>query len=139
MVDRTELFDEELLKILRAIKGVEVYDSFADNTDAPLYIITHTGAEVGASLEHDMPITGHQDDLYEHPFYIEIWGTDGANVRRLSSYIKDILIGAILINGSSGINVIPSAYSRDDFDASMRPAKYSRYLAFTVRLDRSSH
>lgn len=137
MSDRTVLFDEELLKILRTLKGVEVFESIAENTDAPLYLVVHTGNEMGALYTRNLAISGHQDDVYDHPFDIEVWGTDRANVIKLASWVKEKLIGAILVDGSTGINVLPTLTGRSDYDASMRPTKFTRYLAFTVRLDRS--
>lgn len=136
--DRTVIFDDAVEEILRNIKGVRYYESVAENTDAPLYVVHHRNSEVGAINPRDRAVVGHQDDWYMHPFFIEVWGDDSKSVRKVSSYIKQKLIGATLCSGSSGINVVTSASSRPDYDASMRPVKHTQYLSFTVRLDRSS-
>lgn len=136
MTDRTLEFDEACLALLRTIRDIEVFDSFARNRDAPLYIVYHGGAEINRQLEDYMSLGGHAQDVYEHPFQIDVYAVDKKLLNRLVSVVKEKLIGAVLISGSNGVNIAASVGTDSDFDSTLRPTVYQRSMSFYVNLDR---
>ena len=44
--DRTLEFDKACLELLKSIRDIEVFDSFARDVKKPLYIVYHGGAEI---------------------------------------------------------------------------------------------
>lgn len=136
MKDRTLEFDEACLAILRTIKGIEVFDSFARKVDVPLYIVYHGGAEINRQLRGYKSVAGHAQDVYEHPFHVDVYGEDKKILDRLVSVVKEKLIGAVLIDGSNGINIAASVGSMSDHDSTLRPAIFQHSMAFYVNLDR---
>ena len=136
MKDRTLEFDEACLALLRTIKGIEVFDSFARKVDAPLYIVYHGGAEINRQLRGYKSVAGHTFDVYEHPFHVDVYGEDKRLLNRLVSVVKEKLIGAVLIDGSNGINIAASVGTSKDFDSTLRPAVFQHSMSFYVSLDR---
>ena len=136
MKDRTLEFDEACLAILRSIKSVEVFDSFARDVRVPLYIVYHGGAEINRNLNHYMSMVGHTQDVYEHPFYVDVYAENKGMLNRLVSVVKEKLIGAVLIDGSNGVNIAASVGSTADHDSTLRPTVYQRHMSFYVNLDR---
>lgn len=136
MKDRTLEFDEACLALLRTIRGIEVFDSFAHKVDAPLYIVYHGGAEINRQLRGYKSVAGHTLDVYEHPFHVVVYGEDKKILNRLVSVVKEMLIGAVLIDGSNGINIAASVGASKDFDSTLRPAVFQHSMAFYVNLDR---
>lgn len=136
MKDRTLEFDEACLALLRTIKGIEVFDSFARDTKVPLYIVYHGGAEINRQLDEYVSLAGHTLDVYEHPFTVDVYGEDKKLLNRLVSVVKEKLIGAVLIEGSNGVNIAASVGTDSDFDSTLRPTVYQRSMSFYVNLDR---
>lgn len=136
MKDRTLEFDEACLKLLRSIKGIEVFDSFARDVKVPLYIVYHGGAEINRQLYDYLSLGGHTMDVYEHPFHVDVYGEDKKLLNRLVSVVKEKLIGAVLVDGSNGINIAASVGSASDFDSTLRPTVYQRSMSFYVNIDR---
>ncbi len=136
MKDRTLEFDEACLALLRTIKGIEVFDSFARDVRVPLYIVYHGGAEINRQLEEYMSLGGHAQDVYEHPFQIDVYSEDKKLLNRLVSVVKEKLIGVVLIEGSNGVNIAASVGTDSDFDSTLRPTIYQRNMSFYVNLDR---
>ncbi len=136
MTDRTLEFDEACLALLRTIKGVEVFDSFARDVYVPLYIVYHGGAEINRQLDEYVSLAGHTLDVYEHPFTVDVYGEDKKLLNRLVSVVKEKLIGAVLIDGSNDVNIAASVGSDSDFDSTLRPTVYQRSMGFYVNLDR---
>lgn len=137
-MDSTAKFDLKVLELLRTIKGVEVFDIDVEDSDAPAYIVFHGGAEIGAFLTSNQSIAGHQYDVYEHRFDIKVVATQKSLLVPITSKVKQLLIGATLIPGSSGVNIAPSLSMSGDYDATMRPTKFLAVLSFAVSLDRSA-
>ena len=136
MTDRTLEFDEACLALLRTIKDVEVFDSFSRDTKVPLYIVYHGGAEINRQLRGYKSVAGHTLDVYEHPFHVDVYGEDKRLLNRLVSAVKEKLIGAVLIDGSNGINIAASVGTSKDFDSTLRPAVFQHSMSFYVNLDR---
>lgn len=136
MKDRTLEFDEACLALLRGIKGIEVFDSFARKVDAPLYIVYHGGAEINRQLRGYKSVAGHTLDVYEHPFHVDVYGEDKRLLNRLVSVVKEKLIGAVLIDGSNEVNIAASVGSMSDHDSTLRPTIYQHHMSFYVNLDR---
>lgn len=136
MRDRTLEFDKTCLSILRSIKDVEVFDSFARDVKKPLYIVYHGGAEIGRSLPMFNALDGHGNDVFEHPFHITVVAESKELLDRLVSKVKELLVGAVLIEGSGGVNIFASEGSTTDHDSTLRPAVYQRLMSFYVYLDR---
>lgn len=136
MKDRTLEFDEACLSLLRGIKGIEVFDSFARDVHVPLYIVYHGGAEINRQLRGYKSVAGHTQDVYEHPFHVDVYGEDKRLLNRLVSVVKEKLIGAVLIDGSNGINIGASVGTSKDFDSTLRPAVFQHSMSFYVNLDR---
>lgn len=136
MTDRTLEFDEACLALLRGIKGIEVFDSFARKVDVPLYIVYHGGAEINRQLRGYKSVAGHTQDVYEHPFHVDVYGEDKRLLNRLVSVVKEKLIGAVLIDGSNEVNIAASVGSMSDHDSTLRPTIYQHHMSFYVNLDR---
>lgn len=136
MKDRTLEFDEACQALLRGIKGIEVFDSFARKVDAPLYIVYHGGAEINRQLRGYKSVAGHTLDVYEHPFHVDVYGEDKRLLNRLVSVVKEKLIGAVLIDGSNEVNIAASVGSTADHDSTLRPTIYQHHMSFYVNLDR---
>ena len=73
MRDRTLEFDKACLDLLRGIRDIEVFDSFARDVKKPLYIVYHGGAEINRYLNSYLSMAGHTQDVYEHPFYVDVY------------------------------------------------------------------
>lgn len=136
MKDRTLEFDEACLALLRTIKDVEVFDSFARDVRAPLYIVYHGGAEINRQLDEYVSLGGRTMDVYEHPFTVDVYGEDKKLLNRLVSVVKEKLIGAVLVEGSNGVNIAASVGTDSDFDSTLRPTVYQHSMSFYVNLDR---
>ena len=136
MKDRTLEFDGACLALLRGIKGIEVFDSFARKVDAPLYIVYHGGAEINRQLRGYKSVAGHTQDVYEHPFHVDVYGEDKRLLNRLVSVVKEKLIGAVLIDGSNEVNIAASVGSMSDHDSTLRPTIFQHHMSFYVNLDR---
>lgn len=136
MKDRTLEFDEACLALLHTIKGIEVFDSFARDVHVPLYIVYHGGAEINRQLDEYVALAGHTLDVYEHPFTVDVYGEDKKLLNRLVSVVKEKLIGAVLVEGSNGVNIAASVGTDSDFDSTLRPAVYQHSMSFYVNLDR---
>lgn len=136
MRDRTLEFDTACLDLLKSIRDVEVYESFARGVEKPLYIVYHGGAEINRYLNSYLSMAGHAQDVYEHPFYVDVYAENKQMLDRLVSVVKEKLIGAVLIAGSNGVNIAASVGSTVDHDSTLRPAVYQRHMIFYVNLDR---
>lgn len=136
MKDRTLEFDEACLALLRTIRDVEVFESFSRDTKVPMYIVYHGGAEINRQLEDYMSLGGHAMDVYEHPFTVDVYAVDKKLLNRLVSVVKEKLIGAVLINGSNGVNIAASVGTDSDYDSTLRPTVYQHSMSFYVNLDR---
>lgn len=136
MTDRTLEFDEACLALLHTIKGIEVFDSFARDVHVPLYIVYHGGAEINRQLDEYVSLGGHTMDVYEHPFTVDVYGEDKKLLNRLVSVVKEKLIGAVLVDGSNGVNIAASVGTDSDFDSTLRPTVYQHSMSFYVNLDR---
>lgn len=136
MRDRTLEFDTACLDLLRGIRDVEVFDSFARDVKKPLYIVYHGGSEINRYLNSYLSIAGRTQDVYEHPFYVDVYAENKAMLDRLVSVVKEKLIGATLVDGSNGVNIAASAGSTADHDSTLRPTIYQRHMCFYVNLDR---
>lgn len=136
MKDRTLEFDEACLALLRTIRDVGVFESFSRDTKVPLYIVYHGGAEINRQLEDYMSLGGHAMDVYEHPFTVDVYAVDKKLLNRLVSVVKEKLIGAVLINGSNGVNIAASVGTDSDYDSTLRPTVYQHSMSFYVNLDR---
>lgn len=135
MRDRTLEFDRACLELLRSIRDIEVFDSFARDVKKPLYIVYHGGAEINRHLNSYLSMAGRTQDVYEHPFYVDVYA-DKAMLDRLVSVVKEKLIGAVLVDGSNGVNIAASVGSTVDHDSAIRPTVYQRHMSFYVNLDR---
>ena len=136
MRDRTLEFDTACLDLLRGIRDIEVFDSFARDVKKPLYIVYHGGAEINRYLNSYLSMAGHTQDVYEHPFYMDVYAENKEMLNRLVSVVKEKLIGAVLIDGSNGVNIAASVGSAADHDSTLRPTVYQRHMSFYVNLDR---
>lgn len=136
MTDRTLEFDEACLALLRTIKDVEVFDSFSHDTKVPLYIVYHGGAEINRQLDEYVSLGGHTMDVYEHPFTVDVFAVNKKLLNRLVSVVKEKLIGAVLVEGSNGVNIAASVGTDSDFDSTLRPTVYQHSMSFYVNLDR---
>ena len=136
MRDRTLEFDKTCLSILRSIKDVEGFESFARDVKKPLYIVYHGGAEISRSLPSYKSMCGRRGDVYEHPFHIGVYADNKAMLDKLVSVVKDKLIGMVLVEGSGDIESFASEGATADFDSRLRPAVYQRLMSFYVNLDR---
>nr|DAE74581.1 MAG TPA: hypothetical protein [Bacteriophage sp.] len=83
-----------------------------------------------------MSMAGHTQDVYEHPFYVDVYAENKEMLNRLVSVVKEKLIGAVLIDGSNGVNIAASVGSTADHDSTLRPTVYQRHMSFYVNLDR---
>ena len=54
----------------------------------------------------------------------------------LVSVVKGKLVGAVLVDGSNGVNIAASVGPAVDHDSALRPAVYQRHMSFYVNLDR---
>lgn len=136
MTDRTLKFDEACLALLRTIKDVEVFDSFSRDTKVPLYIVYHGGAEINRQLDEYVSLGGHTMDVYEHPFTVDVFTVNKKLLNRLVSVVKEKLIGAVLVEGSNGVNIAASVGTDSDYDSTLRPTVYQHSMSFYVNLDR---
>lgn len=136
MRDRTLEFDQACLNILREIKDVEVFESFARDVKKPLYIVYHGGSEISRSLPEYKSMCGHHSDVYEHPFHIGVYSDNKKMLDKLVSVVKDKLIGMIIVEGAGDINIFASEGAASDFDSTLRPTIYQRMMSFYVNLDR---
>ena len=136
MMDRTLEFDNACLAVLRSIRDVEVFESFARDVKKPLYIFYHGGAEISRSLPRYRSMCGRRGDVYEHPFHIGVYADNKAMLDKLVSVVKDKLIGMVLVEGAGDINISASEGSTADFDSTLRPTVYQRLMSFYVNLDR---
>lgn len=136
MRDRTLEFDTACLDLLRGIQDVGVYESFAHGVNKPLYIVYHGGAEINRYLNSYLSMAGHTQDVYEHPFYVDVYAENKEMLDRLVSVVKEKLIGAVLIAGSNEVNIAASVGSTADHDSTLRPTVYHRHMSFYVNLDR---
>lgn len=136
MTDRTLEFDEACLALLRTIKDVEVFDSFSRDTKVPLYIVYHGGAEINRQLDEYVSLGGHTMDVYEHPFTVDVFTVNKKLLNRLVSVVKGKLIGAVLVEGSNGVNIAASVGTDSDYDSTLRPTVYQHSMSFYVNLDR---
>ena len=136
MRDRTLEFDTACLDLLRGIRDVEVFDSFARDVKKPLYIVYHGGAEINRYLNSYLSMAGHTQDVYEHPFHMDVYAESKEMLDRLVSVVKEKLIGAVLIDGSNEVNIAASVGSTADHDSTLRPTVYQRHMSFYVNLDR---
>jgi hypothetical protein len=134
--DRTLEFDTACLDLLRGIQDVGVYESFAHGVNKPLYIVYHGGAEINRYLNSYLSMAGHTQDVYEHPFYVDVYAENKEMLDRLVSVVKEKLIGAVLIAGSNEVNIAASVGSTADHDSTLRPTVYHRHMSFYVNLDR---
>lgn len=136
MIDRTLEFDKACLAVLKSIKDVEVFESFARDVKKPLYIVYHGGAEINRQLPEYKSMCGRRGDVYEHPFSIGVYADSKILLDKIVSVVKDKLVGVVLIDGSNDINIFASEGSTADFDSTLRPAVYQRLMSFYVNLDR---
>lgn len=136
MRDRTLEFDTACLDLLRGIRDIEVFDSFARGVKKPLYIVYHGGAEINRYLNSYLSMAGHTQDVYEHPFYVDVYAENKEMLDRLVSVVKEKLIGAVLVAGSNEVNIAASVGSTADHDSTLRPTVYQRHMSFYVNLDR---
>lgn len=136
MKDRTLEFDEACIALLNTINGIKVFDSFSRETKVPLYIVYHGGAEVNRQLDEYVSLAGHTLDVYEHPFTVDVYAANKDILNRLVSVVKEKLIGAVLIEGSNGVNIAASVGTDSDFDSTLRPTVYQHSMSFYVNLDR---
>ena len=136
MRDRTLEFDTACLDLLRGIRDVEVFDSFARDVKKPLYIVYHGGAEINRYLNSYLSMAGRTQDVYEHPFYVDVYAENKMMLDRLVSVVKEKLIGAVLVAGSNEVNIAASVGSTADHDSTLRPTVYQRHMSFYVNLDR---
>ena len=136
MRDRTLEFDKACLSVLRSIRDVEVFESFARDVKKPLYIVYHGGAEISRSLSSYRSMCGRRGDVYEHPFHIGVYADNKAMLDKLVSVVRDRLIGMVLVEGAGDINIFASEGSTVDFDSTLRPTIYQRLMSFYVYLDR---
>lgn len=136
MRDRTLEFDTACLDLLRGIRDIGVFDSFARDVKEPLYIVYHGGAEINRYLNSYLSMAGRTQDVYEHPFYVDVYAENKGMLDRLVSVVKEKLIGAVLIDGSNEVNIAASVGSTADHDSTLRPTVYQRHMSFYVNLDR---
>ena len=108
MRDRTLEFDTACLELLKSIRDIEVFDSFARDVKKPLYIVYHGGAEINRYLNSYLSMAGRTRDVYEHPFHVDVYAENKGMLDRLVSVVKEKLIGAVLIDGSNEVNIAAS-------------------------------
>ena len=75
-------------------------------------------------------------DVYEHPFTVDVYAVNKKLLNRLVSVVKEKLIGAVLVEGSNGVNIAASVGTDSDFDSTLRPTVYQHSMSFYVNLDR---
>ena len=96
----------------------------------------HGGAEINRYLNSYLSMAGRTQDVYEHPFYVDVYAENKEMLDRLVSVVKEKLIGAVLIDGSNEVNIAASVGSTADHDSTLRPTVYQRHMRFYVNLDR---
>lgn len=125
------------MELLGGLRDVAVFDTEAETIpkDQQVWLIYYGNTVMPSYRRNDWSMTGPQNDLAEHVFKVRCVARTPANRNRLVAAVRQLLIGAILLEGVGPVDEVQVGQD-DGHDATMRPTRFETVLGFSVVFDR---